>query len=123
MFRKMREVNRRSKEFRELAGGISLTELDADSKRFANATGVSTGEMMEVGIHYLRELDRIDQTSYPDIKKAMARTVTAVHSGELKMLDGKTPINRVADLNDVYSIMGFVSAYRPVAAETIRANG
>lgn len=123
MFKKIREANRRSREFRELSGGISLAQLDEDSKVFSRRTGISTGEMMEVGIYYLRQLDTIDQTSYEEIREAMNHAVKAVQRGELKMLDGKTPINRVASMDDLYLLMGFVTRYRPIAAATIRRHG
>ena len=121
LFKKSKETLRRQKEFRVLGSNMSFADLDSESSMFNSLTGVSTGEMMEVGIKLMREIDRVDQSKPKEVKLAISRTEEAVRSGELKMLDAKTPIFAVLRPGDFESIVAFVLRYRPVAGATLRS--
>ena len=120
MIRDRREVVRRTKEFKSLAGIRTLEELDNATSNFYSDTGIGAGELMEVGIRFYHEVDQRIQSDYRQVVEAVDRTRTAVESGELRMADGKTPI-QVSNPDDFEKMIDLALRWRPIAHMTINA--
>lgn len=120
MFKNRKEVSRRTKEFKLLAGIRTLEEFENASARFHTDTGISSGELMEVGIRFYQEIDQRIQSDYTQVAEAVERTRTAVSNGELRMADGKTPLT-LSDPEDFDKMIDLALRWRPIAHMTFNS--